>query len=169
MQKTHMQKIHKRRGIQRIIPCAGALALAACLVLALPATPAHAGKKEDKQAELIEKMRRLAIRERAEQIHRNIHELKSRTYDLKREIRNENIEKKDTVGKYTDRVDDEYLDRLREISTTGDKERWNRVYRQYMAERANAMAKDAKRAEERNKKEPNPFLNPEYDPWDKYR
>lgn len=139
-----------------------------CAVMTQTPPPAHAGKKEDKQAELIEKMRKLALRERAEQIQRNIRELKSRTSDLKRDIRKENIAKKDTVGKYTKRVDDEYLDRLGDIARTGDKEHWNRVYREYRAERANAMAKDAERAARKNETKPNPYLKPLSDPWDRY-
>jgi len=143
------------------------------VVRAVCPRPAHAGAKQDKQAqkqaEQIEKMRQLALREKAEYVARNIRDLREKTHDLKRQIRKENIAKKDTVGKYTKRVDDEYLDRLKDIANTGNKEVWYKVRAEYKAARKNAMAKDKKRAEEKNRKTPNPYLKPLSDPWDRYK
>lgn len=133
-----------------------------------PAAPVSAGEKEDKEAARIERLIKIAERERAEQIERNIRHLKSKTHDLKREIKNENIDKKDTVGRYTKRVDDEYLEKLKKISLTGNKQHWREVHAEYRLARKSAMERDKQRKEKREEKKPNPYLKPLSDPWDRY-
>ena len=100
------------------------------------------------EAEL-QKMKNLLAQENARKFVRNRKKLISYTKKLKRQSRKDWREQ--DRGRYTKRVDRDFIERLEDIAKLGHVEEWKQVNAEYKVQRDIAIAKDIAAAEKKAK------------------
>lgn len=125
-----------------------AILLVSCLCFfAQPVSAGNGNKGKSKTIAEIEK----------DQIEQRIRYLIRRTDKLENRVRREN---KSNHAQSAKRIDRDYLSKLEKVARRGDVDLWDRIYHDYMRERAAALADDKRAYEAKQaKKRENPWYN----------